>query len=70
MYTEELPDVVKPSAVIVAEAQLVPVVGHEKHYQLREEDKEAAVIALAECHLEGHSNCMAVDAEGDDDDEL
>ena len=32
MYTEELPDVVKPSAVIVAEAQLVPVVGHEKHY--------------------------------------
>ena len=70
MYTEELPDVVKPSAVIVAEAQLVPVVGHEKHYQLREEDKEAALIAIAERHLEGRSSCMADDAEGDDDDEL
>ena len=40
------------------------------HYQLREEDKEAALVALAQRCLEGHSSCMADDAEGDDDDEL
>ena len=50
--------------------ELLLINHHEKHYQLREEDKEAAVIALAERHLEGHNNCMADDAEGDDDDEL
>lgn len=67
MYTEELPDVVKPSTVLVDDAQLIPVDECAGHYRLREADKEAALAALATRSLEGRSGCMADEVEEEDD---
>jgi len=67
MYIEELPDIVKPSVVLLHAAQLVPVKECEGRYRLRDEDKEAAFAALATRCLEGRSSNMADEVEGDDD---